>query len=261
MAKIESVAFIGGGRVTRILIEGWKRAGQVPDRVVVVEPDEAALNLLEDLAPEVSEASPGNVGDCDCVFLAVHPPAMEAAMKGLASELAPDAVVVSLAPKIRSEAISEALGTTRIVRMIPNAPSAIGVGYNPIFFSEVIESPTKATLTALFAPWGEQPEVAEADLEAYAIVSAMGPTYFWYQIQALRELGVSFGLSKEATDTAVSKMLTGAVDCLMEKGPASMDLIPVRPLEELEPTVKEAYDSKLRGLFGKLSAPPAAVAH
>ena len=255
MAKIDSVAFIGGGRVTRILVEGWKRAGQVPDRVVIVDPDEAALNLLEDLAPEVSEASPGDVGDCELVVLAVHPPAMEAAMKGLASELAPEAVVVSLAPKIRSETISSALGTSRIVRMIPNAPSAVGAGYNPVFFSGAIEPDAKQELVALFAPWGEQPEVAEADLEAYAIVSAMGPTYFWYQIEALRELGVSFGLTREAADEAITSMLGGAVSCLLAKGPESIDLIPVRPLEEIEPTVLEAYNSKLKGVYAKLSPP------
>ena len=35
MAKIDSVAFIGGGRVTRILLEGWQHSGRVPNRVVV----------------------------------------------------------------------------------------------------------------------------------------------------------------------------------------------------------------------------------
>jgi pyrroline-5-carboxylate reductase len=30
-----SVGFIGGGRVARILLGGLKRAGQLPDRVVV----------------------------------------------------------------------------------------------------------------------------------------------------------------------------------------------------------------------------------
>ena len=216
------------------------------------------MGLLQELAPEVSEAQPGEIGSCELVFLAVHPPAMKEVLQGLAGELAAEAMVVSLVPKIKSEAISEALGTERVVRMIPNAPSAIGAGYNPVYFSEAIDPETKERLIALFAPWGEQPEVAEEDLEAYAIISAMGPTYFWYQVQALRELGVSFGLSQEASDSAVSRMLTGAVDCLLEKGPASMDLIPVRPLEDLEPTVTEAYESKLGGLYAKLS-PPAAV--
>jgi len=186
---------------------------------------------------------------------------MKDAMESLAGELGPDALVVSLVPKIKCATISEALSTKRVVRMIPNAPSVIGAGYNPVFFSEAIEPETKEALAALFAPWGEQPEVPEADLEAYAIVTAMGPTYFWYQIQALRELGVSFGLTRDATDEAIREMLGGAVDCLLAKGSESMDLIPVRPLQELEPTVKEAYESKLKSMFAKLSPPAEVLAH
>ena len=253
MAKVVSAAFIGGGRVARILLEGWKVAGYEPARVVVVEPDEEALHLLRQVGPEITTAESGDVSDCELVFLAVHPPAMQEAMKSIAGKLAPQAVVVSLVPKIQCATIAEALGTEQVVRMIPNAPSAIGKGFNPVFFSAGIVPETKQELHALFAPWGEHPDVEEADLEAYAVISAMGPTYFWYQVQALRDLGVSFGLDPQATDEAVSKMLEGAVDCLLAKGPESMDLIPVRPLQELEPTVKEAYDSKLKGVFGKLT--------
>jgi len=261
MSKVDSVAFIGAGRVARVLLGGWKLAGKLPARIVVVEPDEAALGLLQDLAPEVSVVESGDIGGVDLVFLAVHPPVMQDAMESLAGELGPDALVVSLVPKIKCATISEALSTKRVVRMIPNAPSVIGAGYNPVFFSEAIEPETKEALAALFAPWGEQPEVPEADLEAYAIVTAMGPTYFWYQIQALRELGVSFGLTRDATDEAIREMLGGAVDCLLAKGSESMDLIPVRPLQELEPTVKEAYESKLKSMFAKLSPPAEVLAH
>ena len=100
---------------------------------------------------------------------------------------------------------------------------------------------------------GDQPEVAEESLEAYALVTAMGPTYFWYQVQTLRELAVSFGLEQEAADEGVRRMLDGAVRCLLAKGPSSMDLIPVRPLEELEPTVTSAFETKLTGMFEKLT--------
>lgn len=255
MSRIDAVAFIGGGRVARILVEGWRRAEKLPERIVVVEPDPEALALVQDLAPEVTEAGAGDLETCSLVFLAVHPPAMVPALEALEGRLAPEAVVVSLAPKVQSRAIIEALGTERVVRMIPNAPSVIGAGYNPVSFGAAIEPQVKRELVELFEPWGEQPEVAEADLEAYAIVSAMGPTYFWYQIQSLRELGISFGLTPQATDEAVARMLGGAIDCLLEKGPDSMDLIPVRPLQELEPTVIEAYRSKLAGVFAKISPP------
>ena len=253
MSRFESVAFIGGGRVVRILLEGWKQAERMPSRVVAVEPDPVALDRLLDLVPEVSVEGHGSASDCDLVFLAVHPPVMASALKGLEGALRQETVVVSLAPKIHSETISKALGINRIVRMIPNAPSTIGAGFNPVCFSDAIEPETKEELQALFSPWGEQPEVAEVDLEAYAVITAMGPTYFWYQIQELRELAVSFGLGPWAADEAVGKMVSGAVRCLLDHGPECIDLIPVRPLADLEPMVREALESKLKATYRKLT--------
>jgi pyrroline-5-carboxylate reductase len=254
MAKIHSVAFIGGGRVARILMEGWRRSDTTPERVVVVEPDPTALESLRKIAPQVEVADLGQISDCDLIFLAVHPPLMSEVLEDLAERLPRDALVVSLVPKFTGSALAARIGVSRWVRMIPNAPSAVGAGYNPICFSEAIDRETRDALNAIFAPLGEHPEVAEKDLEAYAVITAMGPTYFWYQIEALRELAVSFGLNQEAADEAISKMLGGAVRCLLTKGPESMDLVPVRPLESLEPMVKEAYEMKLKGIFSKLTA-------
>ncbi len=253
MTSFTSVAFIGGGRIARVLLEGWGASDKLPVSVSVVEPDEGVLALLREVAPEVEVAEPEAVGGCDLVFLAVHPPVMKDVLGQLAGAVAPEAVVVSLAPKVKVATIAEALGTDRLVRMIPNAPSVIGAGYNPVFFSEGIDGETKRELKSLFAPWGDQPEVAEQDLEAYAVVTAMGPTYFWYQVQTLRELSASFGLSKSAADESVSKMLGGAISCLIAKGSDAMDLIPVRPLQELEPTVTKAFEAKLTGIFEKLT--------
>lgn len=254
MTSYRSVAFIGGGRIARILIEGWRSSGKMPESILVVEPDESALALLRDVAPEVVTVSIADLTTCEVVFLAVHPPALKGVLQELAGVVSPEAVVVSLAPRFKTVAIGDALGSDRIARMIPNAPSVIGAGYNPVVFSEGLDEQTRQALKAMFAPWGEQPEVAEQDLEAYAIVTAMGPTYFWYEIQKLRELAVSFGLEQQAADEGVRGMLDGAVRCLLAKGPSAMDLIPVRPLKELEPTVTSAFETRLTGTFEKLTS-------
>jgi pyrroline-5-carboxylate reductase len=253
MTSYRSVAFIGGGRIARVLIERWRNTDEMPESILVVEPDDSAMALLHDVAPEVRLANLGDLRACDVVILAVHPPALKGVLEELADVVRPDAVVVSLAPKFKAATISEALATDRVVRMIPNAPSVIGAGYNPVWFSPGIDKETRRKLEETFAPWGEQPEVAEETLEAYAIVTAMGPTYFWYEIEKLRELAISFGLEEKAADEAVQKMLDGAVRCLLAKGPDAMDLIPVRPLQELEPTVTSAFETRLTGTFEKLT--------
>jgi pyrroline-5-carboxylate reductase len=139
--------------------------------------------------------------------------------------------------------------------MIPNAPSIIGRGYNPVAFGGGIDAAAREAVAKMFAPWGAWPEVAERDLEAYAILTGMGPTYYWYQWQALREAAVQFGLSPDTADEALRQMLEGALATLLDSGlpPAGvMDLIPVRPLESIEADVKAAYATALPALFAKI---------
>jgi pyrroline-5-carboxylate reductase len=176
-------------------------------------------------------------------------------MPALRPCLGAQAVIVSLAPKIPLSALTAGLGTARVVRMIPNAPSIIGRGYNPIAFGEGLDAAARENLSALFAPWGAQPEVPERDLEAYAILTGMGPTYYWYQWQALREAAGQFGLSPECADDALRHMLDGALATLLQSGlpPAAvMDLIPVRPLQAIEEGVTVAYGTALPALFAKI---------
>ena len=140
---------------------------------------------------------------------------------------------MSLAPKISLATLSSGCGTTRVARMIPNAPSIIGQGYNPIAFGPGCDAGVRAALSTFVAPWGQAPEVAEEHLEAYAILTGMGPTYFWYQWDALREVVRGLGLGHADVDAALRAMVSGSLATLLDSGltPASvMDLVPVKPL-------------------------------
>lgn len=260
---MQSVGFIGGGRVTRILAGGWRRAGTLPERLLVHEPNRDALNALEAEIPGMAVVTAQAASTADVVFVALHPPAVLAAISEVKAFLRRDAILVSLAPKITIAALEHAAGTSRIARTIPNAPSLIGRGYNPVVFGRGVDDAARRTLSELFAPWGQAPEVAESELEAYAILTAMGPTYFWYQWQALRDLASQFGLTAAATDAALHAMLDGALRTLLDAGlspAATMDLIPVKPLAELEPSVAAAYRTVLPALHAKIRPAESALA-
>ena len=127
---------------------------------------------------------------------------------------------------------------------------------NPAYFSDAIEHETKTELVALFSPWGEQPEVAEADLEAYAIISAMGPTYFWFQWKKLCDIGEQIGLVKEDAELTVAQTLNGALNTMFSSGLSwneVNDLIPVKPIGEYEKEISNMLEQKLTGLYQKIS--------
>lgn len=252
---MQSVGFIGGGRIARILVGGWAHARALPDSVRVHDPNPLAIEALHAVAPAVEDAALEAAARADVVFVALHPPAVIQAVWEIRPHLTREAIVVSLAPKIPIAALESASGTSRIVRTIPNAPSLIGRGYNPVTYGTGVDADERISLAALFSPWGQAPEVPESHLEAYAVLTGMGPTYFWFQWQAMREIASGFGLPAADADAALHAMVDGAVATLMKGGlpPAAvMDLIPVKPLAEIEAGVTGAYRRLLPALHEKI---------
>ena len=254
---IESVGFVGGGRVARIMLEGWQRSAAMPSKILVSDPSEATLTSLKSRYPSIETCLGDNCAAAgqQVVFLGLHPPVFADSVPELASVLRPDAIAVSLAPKVTIARLSGLLGGfERLARLIPNAPSIVGAGFNPIAFGPGLDAAGRDALLQLLAPLGVTPVVHEASLEAYAVTSAMGPTYLWFQLYELRELARSFGLSEEASALAVQQMAAGALATMSsELTPAEvMDLVPVRPLADAEPAVLDAYRTRLTAVMDRI---------
>ena len=254
----KSIGFIGGGRITRILLEGWQRKGFIPAQVTVSDANQQALDALKQKFPQITCVLGDNAQPAasDIVFLALHPPVMKDGLQAVAAALKPNAILVSLAPKFSIVALSNLLGGfQRIVRMIPNAPSIVNRGYNPTVFSPAISAAEKAELSDMFALLGAFPEVPEATLEAYVITTAIGPTYFWPQMNTLRELAVSFGLSEQAAKEGVRQMMEGALATMFDTDltfEEVMNLVPAKPLADDQAQIASMYNTKLTALFEKL---------
>lgn len=179
-----SIGFIGGGRVTRILLGGWKLGQALPEVVRVSDPSADSLEKLRRLLPGIERFAGDNdpPASSDIVFLALHPPVIPGVL-------------------------------------------------------------------------GKCPEVREDSLEAFAILTGMGPTYLWFQLVELMRLAETFGLGAEEPEEATYRMVAGAAKTLHESGLSSedvIDLIPVKPLSDDEETIREIYRSKLSPLYRKL---------
>ncbi len=252
----EAIGFIGAGRIARIMLGGWNRTGRLPARVRVHDPSSEAVKKLLSLFPGVEAVPLAEAARADVVFGALHPPALVEALPAIASCLRRTAVFCSLAPKIKLSVLREKLGgVSRVARQNPNAPSLVGDGYNPIAFDPDFPTADRVALLGLLAPLGDTPVVEEATLETYAVISAMGPTYFWFQLQTIRELAQEFGLSRQAAAAAVGAMVEGAAATLLMSGlpPAEvMDLVPARPMAEDEATIRAAIQTRLRAMHAKL---------
>lgn len=255
----KTLGFIGGGRITKIILQGLKRAGKMSHDVIISDINTDTLNRLKEMFPEISIVSNNKkVVQQEIIFLAVHPNVMEEVLTEIKPYLKADSILVSLAPKITIKSLSEKLdGFKRIVRMIPNAPTYLNKGYNPIAFSEGISEEERIDLCRIFTTLGESPIVEEEKLEAYAILTAMGPTYLWFQFDELQKIGKSFGLSDQEINEGMYNMLIGSIKMFYESELSYeeiIDLIPGKPLKDEEENIRKIYRDKLETLFNKLKS-------
>ena len=253
-----TLGFAGGGRIARIMLGGWFRSGAPIARVKFAEPDDGAANLLLSRVSGTLErvSQVAELIDSQFIFLAVHPPAIPAVTAELSGKLNPGCVVVSLAPKFTLSQLRRQLGDfPNIARVIPNAPSLVGKGYNPVCVAEGLSETQKASLLTLLEVLGKSPLVPESHLELYALLTGMGPTYFWPQFYELRSILTGLGLPPEDFQAALHDLVLGALATMNDSSLSEtdvLDLVPPKPLGEIEGTLRQAYRDKLLAIYEKI---------
>ncbi|OFY82716.1 MAG: hypothetical protein A2275_18310, partial [Bacteroidetes bacterium RIFOXYA12_FULL_35_11] len=202
---------------------------------------------------EINVSDLASVARQEIIFIALHPPVIMETLAKIKEFVKAETVIISLAPKITSEKISDALANNNIVRLIPNATSYINESYNPVCFSDNCKD--KKEIFELLSLCGTTFETVESKLEAYAISSAMLPTYFWFQWFEMIEIAKQIGLNEDESKKTIEESLKAALNTAFKSGLSQseiIDLIPVKPIGENETQIKEILNSKLIGLFNKI---------
>ena len=249
----KSIGFIGGGRITRIILQAFKNQNQDLGKVCVYDINPEAYKALVQIYPNIQTTDLKDAASQDIVFIALHPPVIMETLGKIKDVVSKESTIISLAPKITLDNISSITGNRNVVRLIPNATSVINKGYNPVCFGEMREG--KEEIMNLLSAMGKTFETEESKLEAYAIASAMLPTYFWFQWVEMMEIGGQMGLSEDESKEAIEQTLRAGLDVMFTSGLTKsevFDLIPVKPIGEDEQQIREIYQSKLMGLFNKI---------
>ena len=254
--ETKSLGFIGGGRITKIFLQAFKNKQFSLSSILVCDTNLEVLKALRKEFPKIQITDNCNVAaKQEIVFIALHPPVIMESLEKIKDSVSESTQIVSLAPKINIEMIKGKLASNNIARMIPNATSYINEGYNPICFSAEFSLSEKQSLNELLMLLGKTFEVEESKLEAYAIISAMLPTYFWFQWREMEHISKEMSLTQKESRDAIYESLKASLELMYNsnlKYEEVIDLIPVKPIEENETEIKETLNTKLLGLFNKI---------
>lgn len=200
-----NITFIGGGNMASALIGGLLQkgftAGQL--RVVEVSPDARERLGKQFGVGAVSDTAEGVAGS-NVILLAVKPQQLHEAATLLAP-LVTDQLVISIAAGIRAGDISRWLGGyTRLVRVMPNTPALIQAGVSGMYAMPGVSDTEKQQAESILKAVGSTLWVErEALLDAVTAVSASGPGYVFYFIEAMQQAAQDLGF-----DSAQARQLS-----------------------------------------------------
>jgi pyrroline-5-carboxylate reductase len=155
----------------------------------------------------------------DILFLAVPPGAVEAVVSEIAPALRNGQILVSLAAAVPTWLIEDAARKpVPVVRMIPNTPSLIGKGMNPYCLGRHVSPSHVDLIDAVLDVFGATMRIDERLMNAATALTAVGPTYIFPVIQALKDSAAAKGLTAEQARVAAAQTVAGTAELVLATG-------------------------------------------
>ena len=205
------LVFIGGGNMASAILGGLLRHGHPPQQICVVDPDAAIRQSLQQrMGVHVLATPDATLTPATQVIWAVKPQHFKAAA-AQASPFTAGALHLSVAAGIRSDSISQWLGSERIVRAMPNTPALVGLGQTGLYARAAVSPAERQWVQQVLGSTGACLWLAqESQLDAVTALSGSGPAYVFYFMEAMARAGQSMGLSAEQSQQLAIGTFVGA---------------------------------------------------
>ncbi len=226
-----TIAFIGGGNMTRSIVTGLLANGYDADRIWVGNRTPEKLNFFRDNGGvHVTQDNREAAQRADIVVFAVKPQQIETVCKELSDIiLAKHPLIISVALGVNTILITRWLGGhLAVVRAMPNTPASVRAGATGLFANENVSEKQKNQAESILRAvglvvWLKQ----EEHVDLVAALSGSGPAYIFLVMEVLQEAAENKGLPRESIRLLTAQTVLGAARMALE---ADEDVVQLRRL-------------------------------
>jgi pyrroline-5-carboxylate reductase len=211
--KQRTIAFIGGGHITSIIVENLARSGKIAgSQLVVSDPDLRKLESLQKkFAVQTAESNQQAIGAADFIFFNVLPQVVGPVLNELSELKFPkDKAIISLAAGIPMKTYAVLGDQIPAVRALPNPPSRIGKGIAALAFNPYVSKTQKNDIIELFSCLGKYVILQEDKINAVTALSSPVTTHLFFQ--AIIDTAVRLGIDRETSTTIAYHTINGSME-------------------------------------------------
>ncbi|KAJ0978861.1 hypothetical protein J5N97_014335 [Dioscorea zingiberensis] len=219
MADVYRLGFVGAGNLAESIARGVANSGVLPPSTIRTahrRPERCAV--FESFGVRILETNQQVVDDSDIVILSVKPQVVKEVLLELRPFFSEEKVLVSIAAGIKLHDLQEWSGHRRIIRVMPNTPSAVGEAASVMCLGQMATKLDEERVSCLFKAIGKIWTADEKYFDAITGLSGSGPAYIYIAIEALADGGVAAGLPRELALGLASQTVLGAAAMVNQTG-------------------------------------------
>ncbi|MEY4615795.1 MAG: hypothetical protein RJB66_755 [Pseudomonadota bacterium] len=212
------IGFIGAGNMTNIISSRLFETQTVkPQNTSMSNRSPGKLLKIKERWPiHIANTNEEVVDACQIVFLAMKPQDFITAIEPIASLFREDQIIISLLAGVPIENLEKVLPNSRLVRVMPNTPSALGKGVVGYCLGDPHDDGASSLVEELLAPLGYVVPLEEGEMFDTLLVASSSGTGFVLELMAywqdwIEERGFSPDVARRMTvDTFLgASMLAG----------------------------------------------------
>uniref|UniRef100_A0A0E0JTK7 Pyrroline-5-carboxylate reductase n=1 Tax=Oryza punctata TaxID=4537 RepID=A0A0E0JTK7_ORYPU len=214
------LGFIGPGNLAESIARGVAASGVLPATAIRTAPHRRPerAEAFSSIGAHILETNAQVVDDSDVIVISVKPQIVRQVLVELKPLLSEEKLLVSIAAGIKMEDLQGWSGHRRVIRVMPNTPSAVGQAASVMCLGEMATENDENRVRSLFSAIGKVWTAEEKYFDAVTGLSGSGPAYIFLAIEAMADGGVAAGLPRDLALGLASQTVLGAATMVNQTG-------------------------------------------
>jgi pyrroline-5-carboxylate reductase len=236
--------------------------GVPADQIVVCDSDaERAQTAAVKYGTRAVILTEKTICEADAILVAVSPKSVAEVIHTISDRLDPDCVVISFAAAVPLAHIEAILHPgTPVARIMPNAPSLIGQGMNPVAYGFSMTLEARELVEAILAALGETLVVRDEQMNWCVGLSGAAMRSLLPTLEGMTHAGVEAGLSETDARRVAAQVMLGTAALALKtdltfeqiKALTPMETVDEAALEQLFFNAAQAAQEKITSAQRKL---------
>ena len=232
-------AIIGTGNIGKLLLKQLLSSGVRPDLLVVHDSDPLRIeSVVKESGVSALPLTEEAFQSVDIILIATPPKAVKGTLSLIAGWLKPHQLIISFANAVSLKRLEALIPPdVAVIRVVPNVPSLIGKGLNPVVYGNRISNEAKTLVEELLAILGKTISVRDDQMNWLVGLTGASMRFVLPVLEGLIEAGTEAGLTPEQAREIAGRVMHGTASLVLQTSLTLDEIKAMTPLVTVDEDV------------------------